>query len=45
MTVSLYVRVAVKGKRRYTPVNKKRFIPMEPSSSVFATRAHGRPDN
>jgi len=35
MTVSLYVRVSVKGKRRYTPVNKKRVYP---DGTVFCLR-------
>ena len=35
MTVSLYVRVVVKGKRRYVPVNKKKLYP---DGTVFCLR-------
>lgn len=35
MTVSLYVRVSVRGKRRYTPVNKKKVYP---DGTVFCLR-------
>jgi integrase/recombinase XerD len=35
MTVILYVRVSVKGKRRYTPVNKKKVYP---EGTVFCLR-------
>jgi integrase len=35
MTVSLYVRVSVKGKRRYVPVNKKKIYP---DGTVFCLR-------
>jgi hypothetical protein len=35
MTVSLYVRVVVKGNRRYVPVNKKKLYP---DGTVFYLR-------
>jgi hypothetical protein len=35
MTVSLYIRVSVNGKRRYTAVNKKRIYP---DGTVFCLR-------
>jgi integrase/recombinase XerD len=35
MTVSLYVRISVTGKRRYVPVNKKRIYP---DGTVFCLR-------
>jgi hypothetical protein len=35
MTVSLYVRVSVKGKRRYAPVNKKKIYP---EGTIFCLR-------
>lgn len=35
MTVSLYVRVSVKEKRRYVPVNKKKIYP---DGTVFCLR-------
>ena len=35
MTVSLYVRVSVNGKRRHVPVNKKKLYP---DGTVFCLR-------
>ena len=38
MTMSRYVRIVVKGKRRYVPVNKKKLYPGAPVFSLRYSR-------